>query len=144
MYTLYIVLSNFSLLYIVSLNFLINSYILFFFCFSFFNLFINWFILFKFIFVSPLSGYTPLLQFWHFNKGIIIIIINFTRAQFNKMLKWLQLNSTATILRFENNSALVLKFLLNWPQEKVSEANGYVAVNFLFQLIFVFALFQVH
>ena len=60
------------------------------------------------------------------------------------MLKWLQLNSTATILRFENNSALVLKFLLNWPQEKVSEANGYVAVNFLFQLIFVFALFQIH
>ena len=25
--------------------------------------------------MSPLSGYTPLLQFWHFNKGIIIIII---------------------------------------------------------------------
>ena len=25
--------------------------------------------------VSPLSGYTPLLQFWHLNKGIIIIII---------------------------------------------------------------------
>ena len=25
--------------------------------------------------MSPLSGYTPLLQFWHFNKGIIIIIM---------------------------------------------------------------------
>ena len=25
--------------------------------------------------MSPLSGYTPLLQSWHFNKGIIIIII---------------------------------------------------------------------
>ena len=39
-----------------------------------FNLFIYWFILLQLISVSPLGGYTPLLQFWPFYKGIIIII----------------------------------------------------------------------
>ena len=32
----------------------------------------------------------------------------------------------------------MLKFLLNWPQEKVSEANGYVAVNFFVSVNFCF------
>ena len=64
--------------------------------------------------------------------------------QQNFKMVTIKLYSYNIILRFENNRALVLKFLLNWPQEKVSEANGYVAVNFLFQLIFVFALFQIH
>ena len=54
------------------------------------------------ILVSPLSGYTPLLQSWHFNKGIIIIIISTIKliqptvkpklgqrqVFFNKTLRW--------------------------------------------------------
>ena len=50
-----------------------------------------------------LSGYTPLLQSWHFNKGIIIIIIIGTGSRFSTCLLIKLLFSNLLLIPSVNN-----------------------------------------
>ena len=73
--------------------------------------------------MCPLSGYIPLLQFWYFNKGIIIIII-FSENRFS-----------LTVATWQVYAFLVQFLAILWCHH-VYMSNAYCAINPIFFFIF--------